>query len=169
MRRLAGLAIAAVLAAVPPASGDDALPAAREFSVTEAPSGQVVRGFALEAGGEAHAHYRIGMAVVCQPSTGEIAAHLFFGPFPAARAVQTMVWSADGGVSRFGAAAISDHGALSGFHSPILTDRAEVAAFVAAAFAPGAVIGNGHVAFRNLVPATENEEAASALLDCAGP
>ena len=127
----------------------------------------MVRGFGLESGSEAYRH-RLGVLVVCLPATGEIAAHLFLGPFPTGRPVQTTVRSADGGVSRFGAAAISDPGELAGFHSPILTDRADVVGFVAAAFAPGAVIGNGHIAFRNDIPAADNEEAASALLDCAG-
>lgn len=167
MKRIAGLAFAAVLAASGAASGDASLPAARTFNVSGGDGGQVVRGFALDSGSEAY-RYRLGMVAVCLPSSGEIATHLFFGPFPTGRPVQTTVWSADGGVSRFGAAANSDHGELSGFHSPILTDRADVVGFVAKAFAPGAVIGNGHIAFRNGIPAADNEEATSALLDCAG-
>ena len=168
MKHIAGMmALAAVLAGGGAASGDDALPTARTFNVGGGDGGQVVRGFALESGSEAY-RYRIGIAVVCLPSSGEIAAHLFFGPFPTGRPVQTTVRSADGGVSRFGGAAISDHGELAGFHSPVLTDRVDVVSFVAKVFAPGAVIGNGHIAFRNGIPAADNEEATSALLDCAG-
>lgn len=164
--RMAGVTAALLIAAGSPgAIGQVPTPEAAAFNVVIDEGGTLGRGVVLDLPGTAQ---RIGMVVSCAREEGSLAAFLFFGPFPAGKPVQTAVRTAAGAVERFGGVLETDHGALSGFHSPILDERADVLRFLDAAFTPGALVSNGHNAFRNRIGAEENARARQALRQCAG-
>ena len=162
----AGLGALLVIAGSGPgAVGQVATPEAVAFNVVIDDGGTLGRGVVLELPGTGE---RIGMVVSCAIEEGSLVAFLFFGPFPASRPVQAAVQTAAGKVARFGGVLTTDHGALSGFHSPILDERADVLRFLEAAFTRGALVSNGHNSFWNRIGAEENARARQALLQCAG-
>ena len=139
----------------------------RSFDVVSTDEAHVVRGLVpvgLEEGGFAS----FGMIVVCEREAGRIVANLHFGPFPRYVTVQPLVRAANGVAIRFGEERTLGNGLRAGWHSPVLTETAEVAHFIDAAFVHGVWIANRHTAFRNGVPEDEIAAAKAALLDCAG-
>jgi hypothetical protein len=59
-------------------------------------------------------------------------------------------------------------GALTGFHDPLLEERADVLRLLRAAFTEGALLSNGHNSAWNRIPSAENRRAREALERCAG-
>ena len=139
----------------------------RSFDVVSTEEVHVVRGL-VPVGVEGGGIWSLGMVVACEKETGDLVVHLHFGGFPAYLPVQPLVRAANGVAVRFGAELSPGDGARVGFHSPVLAETGDVAHFIDAAFVHGVWISNRHVAFRNGVPADENEAARAALLDCAG-
>ena len=143
-------------------------PVAQAFTIDVTVEARVARGYALdleEAGGV----YRIGVVATCDRETRDVAVGLYFGPFPASKPVQAAVRTADGRIERFGPVVSATHGALSGFHSPQLTEPGDVMRFLEAAFTTGALVSNGHMSWWHRVPEGANEEARRALMECGGP
>ena len=163
--RMAGVTAALLIAAGSPgAIGQVPTPEAAAFNVVIDEGGTFGRGAVLDLPGTKQ---RIGMVVSCAREEGSPAAFLFFGPFPAGKPVQTAMRTAAGTVERFGGVFETDHGALSGFHSPILDKRADVLRLLEAAFTPGALVSKDHSSFRNPIGAQENTRARQALPRCA--
>ena len=110
---------------------------------------------------------RIGVAVRCEPASGRLEALMSFGTVPADKPVQTAVRAPDGRVERFGPVEWGG-GPAAGFFDPKMTDRDDVLRLVDAAFAPGALISNGHNSVWNRIGEDGNREAREALRRCAG-
>ena len=90
-------------------------------------------------------------------------AHGLFPP-PPARGLRTSVEGA-GDPELFGPARPAPP-ALGVPHETLLLDPEDVGRLVRAAFVPGAVVSNGHSAFRNAVPADQLEAALGEVLAC---
>ncbi len=140
-------------------------PAAMTMNVVIDDGATRVRGFVVDFEGM---EWRMGVVIVCDGTAGRLEAHLAFGPFPTARPVQAAVLAADGTAERFGPAVETEHGALSGFHAPVVEGRDDVLRLMAAAFTEGALISNGWRSVWNRIPAAENDRAREDILECAG-
>ncbi len=104
-------------------------------------------------------------AVFACAGDGSLDVATFFGGFPAdRRPVQLAVRTADGRVHRFGP--VVSGGPESGFHSPVVEDRAEALRFAAAALTPGALVSNGFRSFWNRAPQSDNAAALAYARNC---
>ncbi len=171
-----GIATVAVLALLAgtvvsgPEAAADGIPApietpeARTINVAVDDNGVLVRGFAADIDGMP---WRLGVVVVCDIATGRLEGHLSFGSFPENRPVQAAVLAPDGALERFGPVVVTEHGALSGFHSPIV-EGDDVLRLMAAAFSEGALVSNGWRSVWNRIPAADNDRARVDILECAG-
>ena len=151
------------------AAADDAAPvetpAARTINIAVDEGGIRARGFAVDIDGMP---WRLGAVIVCDIATGRIEGHLSFGSFPDNRPVQAAVAGPGGAVERFGPAVWTEHGALAGFHSPVVEGRDDVLRLLAAAFTEGALVSNGWRSVWNRIPAADNARARADILECAG-
>ncbi|MDE0417643.1 MAG: hypothetical protein OXI95_12000 [bacterium] len=150
------------------AAADDAAlvetPEARTINVAVDDNGVLVRGFAADIDGMP---WRLGVVVVCDIATGRLEGHLSFGSFPENRPVQAAVLAPDGALERFGPVVVTEHGALSGFHSPIV-EGDDVLRLMTAAFEEGALVSNGWRSVWNRIPEADNARARADILECAG-
>ena len=168
--RFGGLvaAVAAIVAAWSGGAGAEIpTPVAEAFTIDVTDETIVARGYALDLAA-ADEVYRVGAAAVCDPASQDLDLRLYFGPFPESKPVQAAVRTASGRIERFGPVVSTEHGALSGFHSPHLTEPDDVVRFLEAAFTTGALVSNGHMSWWHQVPEAANEEARRALTACAG-
>lgn len=140
-------------------------PEARTINVDVDANGTRGRGFAADMDGMP---WRIGVVIVCDIATGLLEGHLSFGSFPDNRPVQAAVLAPGGAVERFGPAVWTEHGALAGFHSPVVEGRDNVLRLMAAAFTEGALVSNGWRSVWNRIPAADNARARGDILECAG-
>ena len=171
---IAAVAALALLAGAvvsgPEASADEIpapieTPEARTINVAVDDNGVLVRGFAADIDGMP---WRLGVVIVCETATGLLEGHLSFGSFPDNRPVQAAVLAPGGAVERFGPAVWTEHGALAGFHSPVVEGRDDVLRLLAAAFAEGALVSNGWRSVKNRIPEADNARARDDILECAG-
>ena len=140
-------------------------PAAMTMNVVIDDGATRVRGFVVDFEGM---EWRLGVVIVCDGTAGRLEAHLAFGPFPADRPVQAAVLAADGTAERFGPVVETEHGALSGFHAPVVEGRDDVLRLMAAAFTEGALVSNGWRSVWNRIPAADNARAREDILECVG-
>ena len=139
-------------------------PEARAFNVVRDTEAVLIYGFAEAFAGQSV--HRLGVAVHCERARGRLRAGMFFGGFPAGKRVQAAVRAGDGTVERFGPVVVG--GALTGFHDPLIEERADVLRLLRAAFTEGALLSNGHNSVWNRIPSAENRRAREALERCAG-
>ena len=154
------LAVWAVSAA---AQGTIPTPVAEEFNISPE-NGSVAGpwGWVLDLGNTGQ---RIGLAMACTRDEDVMIAALFFGPYPADKPVQVAVNSADGSTWHAGHPETTQHGAASGYHSPILTgDSARE--FMNHALQNNSLISNGHNSFWNRIPVDRNTQVRNLLLEC---
>ena len=140
-------------------------PEARTINVAVDANGMRARGFAAEVDGMP---WRLGVVVVCEIATGLLEGHFSFGSFPDNLPVQAAALAPNGAVERFGAAVWTEHGALAGFHSPVVEGRDDVLRLLAAAFRKGALVSNGWRSVWNRISVAGNTRARDAILECAG-
>lgn len=159
---IAALTAVACPVAAPAQAGP--APAATVFDVARDTDTELVYGFAEALPGQAE--HRLGLYVHCARSTGGLRAGMFFGAFPAGKPVQAAVRAGAGTVERFGRVLVG--GPSTGFHDPLIKDRADVLRLLAAAFTEGALVSNGHNSVWNRIPAAENRRARAAIERCAG-
>lgn len=142
-------------------------PVAAAFTIDVTDGATVARGYALDVAASGGV-YRIGVAASCDRATQAVEVWLYFGPFPISKPVQAAVRTAGGRIERFGLVVSTEHGAMSGFHSPHLTEPGDVVRFLETAFTNGALVSNGHMSWWHRVPEGANDEARRALAECAG-
>ena len=164
-RRSGAVALAVTALGCGGAVGQVATPEAKRFNVSIDEADELGRGVVLALPGT---NQRVGIVVLCERESRQLTALLFFGAFPPAKPVQAAVRTATGEVERFGGVLETEHGALSGFHAPELTERADVLRLIDSAFTTGALVSNGHNAIWNRIGRDENAAARQALLECAG-
>ena len=105
-----------------------------------------------------------GMAAVCVPGQGP-QLRAYFGSFPGThRPVQFAVRQPDGAIERHGP--VLRAGPESGFHDPLVVDRAAVLRMAAAAFQRGSLVSNGFNSFFNEASAAQNRQALLVLQRC---
>ena len=109
-----------------------------------------------------------GVVVTCGPDSSEATvAHGLF-PEPSARRLRTSVEAAEGlDPELFGPARQVPPGGTVP-HETLLEDPADIGRLVRAAFVSGAVVSNGHAAFRNAVLPEEADAARHEVLACLG-
>ena len=111
----------------------------------------------------------VGLAFLCnadKPYASKVTA--YFGPFPTdARPVQLAVRNRHGKIERFGPAVRGTP--RSGFHSPRVTQPADLRRLTEIALQPGSLISNGYTSFWNRVPANANHELRHEFLRCLNP
>ena len=165
---LAMVALAVAAASVPSGAGAQTVktPEARSFAIRVDEGTVLTIGIAEPLPGGA-AGLRVGFGVRCERATGELTGFMSFGTVPLDRRVQAAAGVPGGRVERFGPV-VRGGGPAAGFHSPRVTGREDVLRFIDAAFAPGALVSNGHNSVWNRVGARENREARTALRRCAG-
>ncbi len=161
------LALAAAAASPPSGAGAQTVktPEARSFAIRVEEGTHVVFGVAEPLPGS-DGGLRIGFAVSCEQASGRLEALMSFGSVPAGTPVQAAA-GVPGRVERFGPV-VRGGGPAAGFHDPRVAGREDVLRFIDAAFAPGALVSNGHNSVWNRVGAQENREARAALRRCAG-
>jgi len=104
-------------------------------------------------------------AVFACAEDGSLDVATFFGGFPPdRRPVQLAVRTTDGRVHRFGS--VLSAGPESGFHSPLVEDRAEALRFASVALTPGALVSNGFRSFWNRAPQSDNAAALAYARAC---
>ena len=138
-------------------------PVATEFNIEVDELEQLVFGWTLPLTGTSDLT-RVGLAAVCDRPKGTITVIVQFGFFPPDKPVQLAVRMADGTGWFHGQKLIGGPG--SGFHSPVIRDRAEAVIFLQHALARGSLISNGHNSFWNRLPDEENRRALKALQTC---
>ena len=139
-------------------------PEATSFTLVRDTDTDLIYGFAEFLPGQSD--HRLGLYVHCVRSSRRLRAGMFFGAFPTGRPVQAAVRAGSGTVERFGRVLVG--GPSTGFHDPLIEDRADVLRLLAAAFTEGALVSNGHNSVWNRIPAAENRRAREALERCAG-
>ncbi len=141
-------------------------PEARSFAIRVEEGTHVAFGVAEPLPGS-DGGLRIGFAVSCEQASGKLEALMSFGSAPLDKRVQAAAGVPGGRVERFGPV-VRGGGPAAGFHDPRVTGREDVLRFIDAAFAPDALVSNGHNSIWNRVGAQENREARAALGRCAG-
>lgn len=159
----AALELLTAALAVTADDGSVSIPEANEILALVDDDARLAIGFAASLPGVAD---RIGLAVVCEREERSLYAALFFGAFPNGKTVQAIAQDPAGRTARFGP--LMQGSRLSGFHDPEIHERHDVLRLIEMAFAPGALLGNGHNAVRNRITEADNREARRRLLDCAG-
>lgn len=105
-----------------------------------------------------------GMAAVCLPGRGP-QLRVYFGAFPGVHhPVQFAVRQPDGAVQRHGS--VLRAGPESGFHDPLVVDRAAVLRLAAAAFQRGSLVSNGYNSFFNDASAAQNRQVLLFVQSC---
>ena len=108
----------------------------------------------------------VELAFLCnadKPYASKVTA--YFGPFPTdARPVQLAVRNRHGKIERFGPTVRGTP--RSGFHSPRVTQPADLRRLTEIALQPGSLISNGDTSFWNRVPANANHELRHEFLRC---
>ena len=107
----------------------------------------------------------VGLSLLCRGS-GEVEAGVYFGGFPSSRQpVQLAVRDIGGRVERFGP--VVKGGPEAGFHSPRITEVADVKRFVDVALQPGSLVSNGYRSFWNRASAADNRMVWEEFVGCA--
>ena len=154
------LVLLAVVASLLPAGAAAQLPTPEVRRIEAVDGGYLMR--APFPGGAASDYLA---AVFACAENGSLDVGAFFGGFPPdRRPVQLAVRTADGRVHRFGA--VVSGGPESGFHSPLIEDRAEALRFASAALTPGALVSNGFRSFWNRAPRSDNAAALTYARNC---
>ena len=162
-RRRAGAALGALLAlASQSGTGAVETPEATAFALSRETTDEVLFAFAAGLPGSGE---QLGMYIRCERAAKRLSAGLFFGTYPSGKPVQAAVRTREGTVERFGP--VMRGSARSGYHSPELTDAAEVRRLLASALGEGALLSNGHNSVWNRIPAPENQRARKAIEQCA--
>lgn len=158
---LAGLL---ALACAPVATGAEPVPTpeVRAFNLVSENDAELVYGFGAPLPGQSA---RLGMYVRCERPGGRLSAGMFFGAFPAGKPVQAAVRASNGTVERFGPVVTGSP--ASGFHDPLIEERADVLRLLATAFTEGALLSNGHNSVWNRIAETHNQHVREAIRRCA--
>ncbi len=156
-------ALVLILAPAAMASGNEPVPTPmiKEFNIfDETAAGGFVLGAVLPLEGQPDV--RVGMALVCEEARIEVRG--FFGFYPVDLPVQMAVKSPDGKVWRHDRRELTVP--QSGFHSPIITERSQVVAFLQVTLQRGSLISNGFNSFWNDLPEDINRKTSARLLAC---
>ena len=137
-------------------------PIATEFTIEINDSERLAVGWDLPLAGIEQT--RVGLVATCDHRTGVVEVIVYFGFFPAEKAVQLAVRRADGTGWRHAQPIVGS--TRSGLHVPILSDSEEVTVFLHHALARGSLISNGHNSFWNRLPEEENNRALALLAKC---
>ena len=107
----------------------------------------------------------VGLSLLCR-SSGKIEVRVYFGGFPNTRQpVQLAVRDAAGRVNRFGP--VVRGGPEAGFHSPQITEPADVERFVNIALQAGSLVSNGYRSFWNRASVEDIRRVLEKFSSCA--